>query len=135
MLNEGLPILVSVHKIRPADEVEVAAHGILICEPVLPESIVSGPQRRYVDERIAEQEGLAETPAGSRAPVTPGDPLRTEPSTPVGPAASTPSFHTPPPHGLIAKMRQANPPDPNGHAHSLHVQVEDEELAGVFVGS
>ena len=34
VLNEGLPILVSVHKLRPADEVEVAAHRILGGEPV-----------------------------------------------------------------------------------------------------
>ena len=81
MLNEGLPLLVSVRKIRPADEVEVAAHRILSGEPVLPESIVSGPQQRYVDESSAEQEGLAETPAGSGAPVTPENPLRTAPST------------------------------------------------------
>ena len=36
---------------RPADEVEVAAHSVLMGEPVLPGAIVYGPEQTYADER------------------------------------------------------------------------------------
>ena len=45
LLNEGIPVLVSVHKLRPADEVEVAASRVLAGLPVLPEAIVNGPEQ------------------------------------------------------------------------------------------
>ena len=47
---------------RPADEVEVAAHRILAGEPVLPEAIVHGPEQRFADERTADPLTAPATP-------------------------------------------------------------------------
>ena len=54
LLHENAPVLVNARKMRPADEVEVAAHRVLAGEPVLPEAIVSGPEQRFADERTAD---------------------------------------------------------------------------------
>ena len=70
----------NARKMRPADEIEVAAHRVLTGESVLPEAIVNGPEQRYADERTADP---------VTAPATPRPPAAAVPSTPV-PVPSTP---------------------------------------------
>ena len=62
ILHENIPVLVNARKIRPADEVEVAAHRVLTGEPVLPETIVNGPEQRFQDERTADPLTAPATP-------------------------------------------------------------------------
>ena len=50
LLHENVPVVVNARKMRPADEVEVAAHRVLTGEPVLPEAIVNGPEQRFADD-------------------------------------------------------------------------------------
>ena len=72
---------------RPADEIEVAAHRVLA---VLPEAIVHGPEQRFADERTADPVTAPATSRPSAAiPATPL-PSVTAPSTPSAPAPGTP---------------------------------------------
>ena len=80
LLHENVPVLVNARKMRPADEIEVAAHRVLTGESVLPEAIINGPEQRYLDERTADP---------VTAPATPRPQAVAAPSTPV-PVPSTP---------------------------------------------
>ena len=60
-----MPVLVNAGKMRPADDIEVAAHRVLTGEPVLPEAIVSGPEQRSADERTADPVTAPATPRPS----------------------------------------------------------------------
>ena len=79
LLHENVPVLVHARKMRPADEVEVAAHRVLTVEPVFPEAIVNGPEQRFADERVADP---VTAPATSRPSVA---------AVPSTPAPSTPA--------------------------------------------
>ena len=96
-----------MRKIRPADEVEVAAHRILTGEPVLPETIVNGPEQRFQDERTI-------------------DPL-TAPATPR-PAAAVPS--TPAPSAAIPATPQVVSPDTQMSAPRTPRQVQARDKTG-----
>ena len=80
---------------RPADEIEVAAHKIQTGEPVLPEAIVSCPEQRYSDERGVNPV----TAPATRCPVVahvPGTSSAAMPSTPKStPATSSQMPGTP----------------------------------------
>ncbi|OLP90155.1 hypothetical protein AK812_SmicGene28317 [Symbiodinium microadriaticum] len=73
LLHENVPVLVNARKMRPADEIEVAAHRVLTGEPVLPEAIINGPEQRYSDERTADPVTAPATPRPQVA-VAPGTP-------------------------------------------------------------
>ncbi|CAE7246083.1 RE2 [Symbiodinium natans] len=81
LLHEGVPVLVNARKMRPADEVEVAARRVLTGEPVLPGSIVHGPEQRYLDERDKDPVTAPSTPR-------PNTGLASAPSTPMRVAAA-----------------------------------------------
>ncbi|CAE7255946.1 RE2 [Symbiodinium natans] len=81
LLHEGVPVLVNARKMRPADEVEVAACRVLTGEPVLPGSIVHGPEQRYLDERDKDPVTAPSTPR-------PNTGLASAPSTPMRVAAA-----------------------------------------------
>ncbi|CAE7256176.1 AGM1 [Symbiodinium natans] len=81
LLHEGVPVLVNARKMRPADEVEVAARRVLTGEPVLPGSIVHGPEQRYLDERDKDPVTAPSTPR-------PNTGIASAPSTPMRVAAA-----------------------------------------------
>ena len=58
VVNGGLPVLCSVHSLRPASEEEVMSHCLLNGIPVLPESLTEGPKgkRGFVDARDKTEE-------------------------------------------------------------------------------
>ena len=87
LLHENVPVLVNARKMRPADEIEVAAHRVLTGESVLPEAIINGPEQRYLDERTADPVTAPATPR-PQAVAAPSTPVPV-PSTPV-PVPSTP---------------------------------------------
>ena len=43
VVNGGVPVLCSIHSLRPASEEEVLSHCLLNGIPVLPESLTEGP--------------------------------------------------------------------------------------------
>jgi len=48
-LNQGIPVLVSTHALRPAQDAEALALSILKGEPFVPEGVVTKTQQAYVD--------------------------------------------------------------------------------------
>ena len=53
VVNGGIPVLCSVHSLRPASQEEVSSHCLTSGIPVLPESLTEGPKgkRGFVDAR------------------------------------------------------------------------------------
>ena len=88
LLHEGVPILCSTSRVRPANESEALVFSILNGEPVLPDAIVPGPQQQELIHLEDEQQGPKfpnpvgifdddedapqRSSAPSRAPATPG---------------------------------------------------------------
>ena len=118
---------------RPADEIEVAAHRVLTGEPVLPEAIVNGPEQRYADERTADPVTAPGTPRPQAAVVpstpvpVPSTPVPT-PGTPTGPrrtGTSTPGTSS----RVLVKDKtgeeaRSRSPQPRGNAAILHEDLE-----------
>ena len=66
VVNGGIPVLCSVHSLRPASQEEVSSHCLTSGIPVLPESLTEGPKgkRGFVDAR-EEPEPKARKPTAS----------------------------------------------------------------------
>ena len=54
VLNQGIPVLVSTHALRPAQDAEALALSILKGEPLVPAGVVTKTQQAYVDLRGQE---------------------------------------------------------------------------------
>ena len=126
LLHENVPVLVNARKMRPADEVEVAAHRVLTGEPVLPEAIVNGPEQRFADERTADPVTAPATPRPLTAAV-PSTPVPV-PSTPVGlrqTGASTPGASSRVSvRDKTGEEDRSRSTQPRGNAAILHEDLE-----------
>ena len=89
---------------RPADEVEVAARRVLTGEPVLPGSIVNGPEQRRLDEREKEPVTAPPTPR----PVAKATPAPSTPMTIEAPMSSAQASSAPmsPAAPVVGRVRR-----------------------------
>ena len=64
VLSQGIPVLVSVHALRPTQDAEALALSILKGEPLVPEGVVTNTQQAYVDLRGQEPHTGLDHPDG-----------------------------------------------------------------------
>ena len=124
LLHENVPVLVNARKMRPADEVEVAAHRVLTGEPVHREwsgAEVCGRENSRPGHSTGDSYSRPLTAAVPSTPVP-------VPSTPVGPrqtGASTPgAWSRVSVKDKTGEEDRSRSPQPRGNAAILHEDLE-----------